>query len=303
MPPLLQALQRRVEHAIRRHTARRMLVALKRATHRLPSTLHVPVRSRVLVIAPHTDDEVIPCGGTLLQHRQLGSQTRVVFATDSTAGLADADLARRLQRLRRDESEQVANAMQFESVVRLDLPDGRLVRYETTLEKQLVDQILSFQPDIIYCPFPGDGHADHQACALAVGDAAVQLDWKGRMHAYEVWTALWPNIMIDISEQAAEKEDLIRMYASQMADRDYAAGVLGLNRYRGLQHRVRYAEAFYACDAREFQALTNLLNQLAPSSHTAGEHTPQVNAPLSGRSEQAGRKARSAAPAGNTPHP
>ena len=266
MPSLLKKLKQRLEYAIRRPVARRLMVALKRAAHRLPSTLEKPVRARVLVIAPHADDEVIPCGGTLLLHRQLGSPTRVVFVTDSTAGLSDPEAARQLQCIRREEAARVAEAMRFESVVRLDLPDGRLVRHEAPLVKRLIDQIQSFKPDIIYCPFPGDGHADHQACALAVADATVELGWQGQIHAYELWTALWPNIMIDISDQAEEKERLIRLYASQMADRDYASGILGLNRYRGLQHRVGYAEAFYACHAREFQSLTGLLNQLAPST-------------------------------------
>ncbi|MFT3812342.1 MAG: PIG-L family deacetylase [Acidovorax sp.] len=264
MQPRLKKLKQRLEHAVRRPVARRLMVALKRATHRLPSTLEKPVRSRILVVAPHADDEIIPCGGTLLLHRQLGSPTRVVFVTDSAAGLSDPEVAGQLRGIRRDESALVAQAMGFESVVRLDWPDSRLVRHEAPLAQQLIDQIQSFKPDIIYCPFPGDGHADHQACALAVADATVQMGWKGEIHAYELWTALWPNIMIDISDQAEEKEQLVRLYASQMADRDYASGILGLNRYRGLQHRVGYAEAFYACRAREFQALTGLLNQFTP---------------------------------------
>lgn len=271
MPRFLTRLRRSVEQAIRQHSARRFLVALKRATHRLPSVLEAPAFSRVLVIAPHADDEVIPCGGTLLRHRSLGSPTRVVFVTDSTAGLSDPEMARQLRQTRRDEASLVASAMRFESVVHLDLPDARLVQHEAPLTALLVEQIRSFQPDLIYCPFPGDGHADHQACALAVADAALQLGWKGRIHAYEVWTTLWPNTMVDISEQAEEKEGLIRLYASQIADRDYAAGVLGLNRYRGLQHKIAFAEAFYTCDAREMHALAHLLNQLVPSNRTDAE--------------------------------
>jgi hypothetical protein len=41
-----------------------------------------------------------------------------------------------------------------------------------------------------------------------------------------------------------------------VCDRDYATAVLGLNRYRGMQHRVELAEAFHRCDAVQFGALT-----------------------------------------------
>jgi LmbE family N-acetylglucosaminyl deacetylase len=193
----------------------------------------------------------------------------VVFASDSSAGIKDPELAQRVRLRRHEETVQVAQAMRFESVVRLELPDGHLVQHEAPLAERLAEQLRTFQPDLVYCPFPGDGHADHQACALAMAQAAVQVGWKGTFHAYEVWTTLWPNIMVDISEQASEKEQLIRLYASQMEDRDYASGVLGLNRFRGLQHRLDFAEAFYACSAQEFLNLAELLNQLAPSCTTA----------------------------------
>ena len=80
------------------------------------------------------------------------------------------------------------------------------------------------------------------------------------MLAYEVWSTLWPNMAVDIGTVAVEKARLIRMYASQMGDRDYAAAVLGLNRYRGMQHRVELAEAFHRCDAAQFRALTACLD-------------------------------------------
>ena len=51
------------------------------------------------------------------------------------------------------------------------------------------------------------------------------------------------------------------MYASEMGDRDYAAAVLGLNRYRGMQHRIELAEAFHRCDAAQFRALTACLDR------------------------------------------
>lgn len=249
-------------HRLRSALARRFLVGLRRATHRLPVRLEVPTASRVLVIAPHIDDETIGCGGTLLRHQALGSTVRVVFVSDSSAGVADAEVAARVAAARRAEMAQVTPAFGLESVVELGFPDGALVRHEAAIAARLAAQIDAFAPAQIFVPFPFDGHADHQACALAAGAAMDLANWAGDVLAYEVWAALWPNLAIDIGSVAEEKARLIRLYASQMADRDYAAAILGLNRYRGLQHRIEFAETFHRCTPAQFRELTACLERL-----------------------------------------
>ena len=80
---------------IRGALARRFLLKLKRATHRAPVELIVPTARRVLVVAPHMDDEVIPCGGTLILLAEQGAEIHVTYATDSSAGLKSAEAAAR----------------------------------------------------------------------------------------------------------------------------------------------------------------------------------------------------------------
>jgi LmbE family N-acetylglucosaminyl deacetylase len=219
-------------------------------------------RSRVLVVAPHMDDEVIACGGTLLLHRNQGSSIKVAFVSDNTCGVADPAVAAEIQKVRRAEMERVRAALGFESVDEYGFPDGSLMRHESAVADRLAADIRAFQPDQILCPFPVDGHADHQACALATSAAAQKTHWKGNILAYEVWSTLWPNAAVDISTVADEKETLVRLYASQMDDRDYASATLALNRYRGLQHKLKYAEAFHACSPAEFGRLTDCLNEI-----------------------------------------
>lgn len=252
----------RFSHQFRSALARRFLVGLRRATHRMPVRLEAPVAARVLVIAPHMDDESIACGGTLLLHRGLGSTVGVVFVSDSTAGIADAAVAAQVAALRRAEMARVRSALGLASVVELGFPDGALVRHEAEIGARLAEQIAAFAPDQIFVPFPFDGHADHQACALATAAAMQRAGWAGEVLAYEVWSALWPNLAVDIGTVADEKAALIRLYASQMADRDYAGAILGLNRYRGLQHRIAFAEAFHRCTPAQFRELTACLDRL-----------------------------------------
>jgi LmbE family N-acetylglucosaminyl deacetylase len=247
---------------LRSALARRFLVALRRATHRMPVELVVPAPGRVLVVAPHMDDESIACGGTLLLHKALGSTVRVVYVSDSSAGVQEPALADQIRSIRQAEMSRATALLGIGSVVQLGFPDSALVRHEDAIAHRLAHELRDFAPTQVFCPFPVDGHADHQACALAVGAAAALAGWTGDVVAYEVWSTLWPNMAVDIGAVASTKAELIRCYASQMENRDYASAILGLNRYRGLQHRVDHAEAFHRCTPAQFRALTACLERI-----------------------------------------
>ncbi|HSC65675.1 MAG TPA: PIG-L deacetylase family protein [Caldimonas sp.] len=248
-----------IVNRLRSAFARRFLLSVRRATHRLPVQLETLRRQRVMVVAPHMDDEVIGCGGTLLLHRTLRSEVRVVFVSDSSGAVGDPGLAENLRGIRRAEMMTVSDALALASVVELGFADGSLMSHEEAIASRLADELRSFRPAQVLCPFPADGHADHQATAVALALATRLAGWQGEVLAYEVWSTLWPNMAVDIGTVADEKARLIRMYASEMGDRDYAGAVLGLNRYRGMQHRVEVAEAFHRCDAAQFRALTACL--------------------------------------------
>lgn len=252
------ALAERLRHAL----ARRFLLKIKRATHRANAQLIEPRAQRVLVVAPHMDDEVIPCGGTLLRLHAAGAQVHVVFVSDSASGLVDPEAARTLMRVRQAEAAQVRELMRFSEVTQLGFPDASLTAHEAAIADRLEALLTGFAPDLLLVPFPSDSHADHMACAASVALATRRSEWKGVILAYEVWTPLWPNVVVDISDVAEQKAEAIRLYASQVADRDYVSATLGLNRFRGLPHRVAFAEAFYRCDRGEFATLTAMLDDL-----------------------------------------
>ncbi len=63
-------------------TAKRFLTKIHHLTHRIPVTLRELEKDRVLVVAPHMDDEMIGAGGALALHHQLGSELGLVFTSD-----------------------------------------------------------------------------------------------------------------------------------------------------------------------------------------------------------------------------
>ena len=136
-------------------TATGFLRNIHRITHRMPAKLRVIEKRRVLVVAPHPDDEVIGAGGNLALHRRLGSEVLTLFVTLDTP-------------VRKGEAERAAQLLGFDHRF-LGFPDGSLSLHEEALTRAIADAIKSFRPEVIYCPFPGDHHRDHQAASASTG--------------------------------------------------------------------------------------------------------------------------------------
>lgn len=237
-----------LDHILER-TATRLLRRIHRLTHRMPIRLRAIEKRRVLVVAPHPDDEVIAVGGNLALHQRLGSDVLTLFVTlDPPA----ADVGRK------GEAERAARLLGFDHRF-LGFPDGSISLHEPALARVMADVIRSFRPEVIYCPFPGDHHRDHQATSASIGMAMTETGFGGEVWSYEVWSCLWPNIGVDISSVVDIKREAINCYASQVAYVNYPEGALGLNRYRGLKLGVDYAEALFVCDPRTFAEVCRTL--------------------------------------------
>jgi LmbE family N-acetylglucosaminyl deacetylase len=231
--------------------ARRLLGRLHHVTHRMPVELR-PVKSgRVLVVAPHMDDEVIGAGGTLALHKSAGSAIGVVYASDGAGGSPPA--------VRKQEAEACSREMGFEIVAFLDFPDGDLSRCEDRIATRLREIIASWKPTQIICPFLTDHHRDHEATAASVALALRGSSWDGDVWGFEIWSTIWPNVVVDITSVVEKKKAGIACHASQIADMSYIDAALGLNRYRGLRVGVRHGEAFHVCSAAAFVDLAKRL--------------------------------------------
>ena len=205
------------------------------------------------------DDEVIGCGGTLLRMIEAGARVHVLYASDSSADLRGAP-GTTLSAIRREEAESVRKFMGFASTKELGFPDGNLHRQEAALATSIMEELKTLEPDVLFCPFPADGHSDHMSTAAAVSMATRK--WKGTILAYEVWTPLIPNAVVDISDFADRKARAIRLYKSQCAALDFEPAALGLNAWRGMPHGFKHAEAFYRGPPKAFSRLAALLDEL-----------------------------------------
>lgn len=243
--------------SLRLRLARRFLLRIKRATHRAKPVPFIPKAKNVIVVAPHMDDEVIGCGGTLLRLIDAGANVHVIYVSDSSGGNAGPK-GHHLSAVRREEAQRVSKYMGFSSINELGFPDGHLHQHEAAISAVVQSELRRLAPDLLFCPFPADAHSDHMATAAAVSQATSE--WHGTIMAYEVWTASFPNTVVDVSEVADRKAEAIRLYESQCDDLDYESAALGLNAWRGLPHGLKRAEAFYCGTPKEFAKITSLLD-------------------------------------------
>lgn len=204
------------------------------------NNLNLAPEQRILVLAPHPDDESIGCGGLLLRYP---GQCDVVVLTDGRYGGLSGQDKQDVINLRKVEFER---AMFYAGVKRwlfLGVEDGKLSEnFAKFAELDLSGY------DVIFCPAPGENHEDH-AC---VYEFLRKLKPQARIFGYEVWSALSsPSHYIDISDIVDEKKRLIGLYQSQTSQVDYVSKTIGLNCFRGMlvYPAVRYAEAYQEMDS------------------------------------------------------
>lgn len=128
---------------------------------------------RLVVVAPHPDDEILACGALLHAHAAHGGACLVVAVTDgeaSHAGSAGHDPQRMAQqrRLESDEGLQRLGAAASRTV-RLGLPDGGLASCIDELETHLRGLIQA--SDVVVTTWRLDGHPDHEACGRCAASA------------------------------------------------------------------------------------------------------------------------------------
>lgn len=200
----------------------------------------------VLVIAPHPDDEVIGCGGTLCKHSAKGDRVVAAFLTSGELGLKH--LAReQAWQIREAEARKAAKILKLGALEFLHLPDW--TSNERVREgARLLHPILKREtPRLIYLPHPREWHPDHQA-ALPILRTALRGAGmpQPELRGYEVWTPLAEHDHVeDITAVMALKLRALRAHRSQLCGFDYERAVKGLNQFRGaLAAKSGYAEVF-----------------------------------------------------------
>lgn len=200
---------------------------------------------RLLVLAPHPDDEVIGCGGLVALHLREQRAVRIVVATDGAEAGAAA--------LREEETRRGVARLGDAEIEFLRFPDRGLSEAAAPRIREL---LLAFRPDLVLVPSPVEIHPDHLTlsrlfCELVQRDETLFADLAvARVAFYEVGQPLRPNALVDITSVADAKYAAIAEHASQLAVHDYVGYARGLNAYRAmtLPQGTKFSEAYYVVD-------------------------------------------------------
>jgi LmbE family N-acetylglucosaminyl deacetylase len=211
-------------------------------------------RDRVLVVAPHPDDESIGCAGTILRHLSSGDETVILYVTDGSASRALGLGADEMRRRRRDEARAACRVLGVEQVrwMGLDQHQWRTDDLVTVLGKLLNDA----PPDVIYAPSRIDFHPDHQRVAHAVALALIRHgSCPLTVRAYQIQvplTGLLINLVSDVSSHAARIKQALNQYETQ---RSTIATTIRLRRYQAAYYARGEVEVFWETDRDWFSRL------------------------------------------------
>ena len=200
---------------------------------------------RVLILAPHTDDAELGCGGTMARLLATGAEVSVAaFSTaeDSLpAGLPPDTL--RCEFLRAMQMFGVARERTFV----YEYPVRRLSYHRQEVLEKLVQLRRQLQPEVIFVTASSDVHQDHQVlhaeAVRAFKDSTLwgyELPWNHITFSAQAFVALE-------QKHIDHKWDVLQVYESQIQlQRSYFSRefIYGLAKVRGAQVRAEYAEAF-----------------------------------------------------------
>lgn len=181
---------------------------------------------RVLVVAPHPDDETLGCGGAALLHSRAGDQVCVLVVTDGGSSQAGGLRRAQMRALRAQEAAAAIAWLEPAEIVLWGLPEERWNRAD--LRARFAALLQAFRPTLIYSMSAADFHPEHRRVAadLAHALAAGAAPTCRAVRIYELQVPLTPvlaNTLIDISSVAAVKARALDEYTTQRVSFEWLA--------------------------------------------------------------------------------
>jgi LmbE family N-acetylglucosaminyl deacetylase len=198
---------------------------------------------KILVLAPHTDDGELGCGGFI--SRAIEDGVEVYYAAFSTAG----------ESVRDSFPKDILTTEVKAATLKLGIRPENLLIYNYTVRKlnyvrqEILEQLIELRNsnhfDLVLMPSLNDIHQDHQTIAQEGLRAFKQTNILG----YElIWNNLSFNTQcfVQLEERHINSKAIALQEYKSQSHRDYMSEefIFALARTRGVQIGCAYAEAF-----------------------------------------------------------
>jgi N-acetylglucosamine malate deacetylase 1 len=218
-------------------------------------------RQKVLVIAPHADDEIIGCGGVIQKYLKSGSEVRVLIASFVNGSYHKYETEKKQYKVYEgsarfkelEESHRIIGIKDYS----LLYTDEDEVKYHSRMDTvprielatKLENEIQKFKPTIIFIPSITK-HQDHTALHEAALTATRPYFWNGTILVYETdgEFSFQPNLFVPISRnQLKRKQEALSAYKTQVGSKRHPVSpqaLMSKARFRGQSIYRNFAEAF-----------------------------------------------------------
>ncbi len=220
-------------------------------------------KERILIIAPHADDEVLGCGGLIEKACKYGNLVKVVIGA---VGIINF----------RHNGQNIASTTRIEELKEalhhLGCSDFEVLYndkeslLDTVPQKEIItkiDKIINdVRPTMVFIPYPSY-HQDHRslfhACMAALRPHPNNKFKLIAMFEYPLIVWQYPKIgdlgelYLDISETIDKKVEALKKHKSQLREENQLISPKSTKewaRKRGLEIGVSYAEKYYILQAK-----------------------------------------------------
>jgi LmbE family N-acetylglucosaminyl deacetylase len=211
----------------------------------------------ILVIAPHPDDEVLGCGGTIAHHVAQGDAVHVLVVTRGDPAIFPPELVEKT----RVELAAAHRVLGISTVEFLDFPAPGLDAIPGHQISDAISRVIRrLSPQTLYLPHRGDIHADHRKVfdAALVAARPINRCSVKTILCYETLSetewgypsgadAFKPTVFVDISSHLERKLQALGCYQSQLLPAPHPRSlqaIAALACLRGSTVGVAAAEAF-----------------------------------------------------------
>ena len=210
---------------------------------------------KVLVVAPHPDDETLGVGGTIKKLSKKKIDVSIIVVGGHLPPVYKLKHYEKTEHECRKACKVLgAKKLFFLKKIATKFNEESIAEFN----KSLHNVINKINPEVIFIPFP-DRHIDHRVvfnscmvCTRPKKKKKLKMILSYETLSETHWNANYiepnfvPDVFIDISHEYKSKEKALKNYSSQIKNNQTRNidAIKGLASFRGSQNNKKYCEAF-----------------------------------------------------------